>query len=85
MTVPYNFLERGMPREYNQSVNRKHTIGRKKMSDLNIEPIEEKMEAIEIMGQGCRNDCTRYYWKGDETSKKKKCYKKEKSRCTLVY
>lgn len=48
------------------------------MSDLNIEPIEEKMEAIEIMGQGCRNDCTRYYWKGDETSKKKKCYKKKK-------
>ncbi|WP_294345855.1 hypothetical protein [uncultured Clostridium sp.] len=47
------------------------------MNKLKFGPIEEKLEEIVVEGQGCRSDCTRYYWKGNESSKNKKCYKKK--------
>ena len=39
------------------------------MNKLKFGPIEEKLEEIVVEGQGCRSDCTRYYWKGNESSK----------------
>ncbi len=34
---------------------------------LSFGPIKEKIENVEVMGQGCLNDCQRSYWEGSNS------------------